>query len=318
VQDAFFPEEVRSAVLLFEFTQGGPRPVGGSLAPLQTREDYLDAVSKLRVLGGYTHLYDAISWASGPMLDEEAVRRLTSDFDMEVTLIALTDGFNNQSARDTCGTNAPRLERLIESMSSLRDGQGARLRRRPRVFTVGLGRPTQGAFELPRDWNERVRPRDLCGRNTGQRIDGKLERIGIDNASLEWIAAAGNGAAFVKQGRDGLGEAFARSAARRYTWFEIRYRLDPFYLRRAFATRLRLMSFYTAEASVQIHPSAWLDAPPGRVDDEGWTAPQSYAHTMVVLTPVIGLLMSLGYLGAALFNTRRALSGRNRRGGSSE
>ena len=318
VQDAFFPEAVRSAVLLFEFTQDGPKPVGGSMEPLQSREDYLAAVSKLRVLGGYTHLYDAVEWASGPMLDEEAVRRLTSDFDMEVTLIALTDGFNNQAARDTCGTNAPRLERLIESMSSLRDGQGARLRRRPRVFTVGLGRPTQGSFELPRDWNERVRPRDLCGRNTERRIDGDLERIGIDNASLEWIAAAGNGAAYVKQGRDGLGEAFASSAARRYRWFEVRYRLDPFYLRRAFTTRLRLMSFYTAEAAVSIHPSAWLDAPPGEVNEAGWTEPQSYAHTMVVLTPILGLLMALGYLGAAVFNTRRALSGRNRRGGASE
>ena len=51
---------------------------------------------------------------------------------------------------------------------------------------------------------------------------------------------------------------------------------------------------------------------------DGWTTPQSYAHTMVVLTPIIGLLMALGYLGAAVFNTRRALSGRNRRGGSWE
>ena len=44
----------------------------------------------------------------------------------------------------------------------------------------------------------------------------------------------------------------------------------------------------------------------------GWTEPQTYRHTLVVLAPVIGLLIALGYLGAALFNTRRALFGRTR------
>lgn len=305
VQDAFFPDEVRSAVLLLQFTNGDPQPVGGSLTALSTPEDYLAAVDKLRVIGGYTHLYDAVTWSTSALLEAEVVRRFLEDGDM--TVIALTDGFNNEARADTCASNASRLQGVLDVLAVNREQGG------PRIFTVGLGRPTQGAFELPDDWAERVRARDLCGRAVDRRIDGDLEREGIDNASLEWIAAAGNGNAFVKQGRDGLGEAFARSAARRYSWFEIRYRLDPFYLRRSFTTRLRLMSFYTAEASVEIHPSAWLDAPPGRVDADGWTLPQSYAHTMVVLTPVIGLLMALGYLGAAVFNTRRALFGRNRR-----
>lgn len=313
VQEAFYPKEVKTAVLLMQFTSGSPQPVGGELRPLENRRDYLAAVDQLRVLQGFTHLYDAVAWATGPMFDNDQIQRLVDDNSMEVTVIALTDGFNNQEGRDTCGTNAPRLQALLERVTELKATGGVRLGRQARIFTVGLGRPVRPGFELPDNWDQRVKPRELCGRFVDQRIDGDLERRGIDNASLEWIARAGDGQAFVKQGRDGLGDAFRSSAARRYSWFETRYRLDPFYLRRSFTTRLRLRSYYTAEAAVKLHPSAWLDAPPGQVVEGGWTAPQSYRHTMVVVAPAVGLLIALGYLGAALFNTRRALFGRTRR-----
>jgi len=312
VQDAFFPKEVKTAVLLMQFTSGDPRPVGGEILPLENRRAYLAAVDQLQVLSGFTHLYGAVGWATGSMLKNDQIQRLIDDNSMEVTVIALTDGFNNMEGRDTCRTNAPRLEALLEQLTELKASGGVRLGRQARIFTVGLGRPVRPGFELPDDWNQKVRPRDLCGRFADQRIDGDLERRGIDNASLEWIAQAGDGQSFVKQGRDGLGDAFRSSAARRFSWFEARYRIDPFYLRRSFTTRLRLRSYYTGEASLKLHPSAWLDAPPGVAGEGGWTEPQTYRHTLVVLAPVIGLLIALGYLGAALFNTRRALFGRTR------
>ena len=315
VQDAFFREDERSGVVLLQFTDGDPRPVGGSFKVLESPEDYVAAVDQLQVLGGYTHLYDAIAWSSKSLLEIEDIKRAVDFGKMELTIVALTDGFNNEKRDDTCGTNAVRLRTLVEQLDDLREGTFRNGRGPPRVFSVGLGRPIQDDFELPRDWETRVSERDLCGRYANTRIDGDLELRGIDNASLEWIARAGGGQAFVRQGKEGLGEAFRSSAARRYEWFEVRYRLDPFFLRRAFTTRLRLNSFYTAEAYVKVHPSAWLDAPPGKVDADGWTITETYWHTMVVLTPAVGLLMVLSYLGAAVFNARRALMGRNRRGG---
>ena len=117
---------------------------------------------------------------------------------------------------------------------------------------------------------------------------------------------------YVKQRRDGLGDAFRAAAAKRYSWFEVRYRVDPFYLRRAFTSRLRLRAGATAEASVKIHPSGWLDAPPGRIGEDGWVVHQSFGQAAVVLIPVMSVLVGLGFLAPILYNVRRAVFGRAR------
>jgi hypothetical protein len=92
----------------------------------------------------------------------------------------------------------------------------------------------------------------------------------------------------------------------------VRYRVDPFYLRRSFRTRMRLLNFATAESSVVVYPSAWMDAPPGVLAEDGWHVPQTFLHTATVAIPALGVVVVLTYLSAAIFNTRRALF---RRGG---
>lgn len=316
VADAFFPKGgTKTGVVLLSFTSGDPVPVGGKLEVITDPQSYRKAVRKdLRVLAGFTHLYNAVQYATGPLLQQEEVKLFVDLEQAAPTVIALTDGFNNQAADDTCATNVERLERLLDHLQTTRR-EVEDIRQRPTVFTVGLGRPLRPAFSLPENREGPIRALDLCGkRHRERRIDGDLERYGIDNASLEFIANRGGGFSYVKRDIDGLAEAFQAAAAQRYSWFEVRYRVDPHYLRRSFETRLRLLSFANAEASLRIHPSAWLDAPPGLTLDDGRVVAQPYRHTATVLMPVLGLLISLGFVGAVGFNTQRILFGRARRG----
>ncbi len=312
---AFFPDQVRTGVLLLTFAGASVRPVGGEMKVIERPREYRRLVQQaLRAEGGYTHLYDAVRYATGPLLsDVPAVRTFLQAANAAPTIVALTDGFNNEARDDTCGRNATRLESLLEHLVEARRGEGD-LRTRPQVFTVGLGRPFHPSFDLP-ERRERVDPALLCRRKyVNAPIDGYLEAVGIDNASLTWIADAGGGRVYVKQDASGLGEAFQAAAAERYEWFEIRYRLDPFHLRRSFRTTLRLLAFANAEASVRIHPSGWLDGPPGVRQPDGWTARSTLRRTTALVLPVLGLLLTLGLLPPALVNARRILGGRLRRG----
>jgi hypothetical protein len=316
VQAAFFPGDVNTRVAIFQFTDRGPQPLGGQLRLLETPQEYVRLIrAELRVQRGYTHLFDAIRWATGPFLAQKDIKYLLEINEMKPTVVALTDGFNNQSPRDTCRSNAPRLNVLLEHLDRVRSPEeGADPRFRPSVYTVGLGRPLRPAFKVPEDSKGKATALDICGRrNVDKRIDGDLEERGIDNASLEWIARRGGGSSYVRQDKAGLGEAFQGAAAERYGWFEVRYSTHPFWLRRKFNTRLRLANFATAEASVNFYPSAWMDAPPGKLDSNGWTEPRPYHFTAVVLLPFMGLAISLSFMGATLFNTRRVLFGRLRR-----
>ncbi|MBN1336730.1 MAG: VWA domain-containing protein [Deltaproteobacteria bacterium] len=313
VVHAFFPEQVRTGVLLLAFTGSQVRPVGGEMKVIERPREYRRLVrNELAAQGGYTHLYNAVRYATGPLLtDVPQVRSFLQAANATPTVIALTDGFNNEARDDTCGRNAPRLEALLEHLVEVRHGEGD-LRTRPQVFTVGLGRPFHPSFELP-DRRERVDPALLCRRKyVNAPIDGYLEAAGIDNASLTWIADAGGGRAYVKQDATGLGEAFQAAAAERYEWFEARYRLDPFYLRRSFRTTVRLLAFANAEASVRIHPSGWFDGPPGMPQADGWTSRSSLRQTTGLVLPLLGLFLTFGLLPPAFFNARRILGGRIR------
>jgi len=316
VKAAFFPQDVTTRVAIYQFTDRGPQPLGGRMQLLQTPQEYTRLIQQeLRVQQGYTHLFDAIRWATGPFLAQKSIKDLLENYGMTPTVVALTDGFNNQSARDTCRSNAKRLNGLLKHLERVRSAdEETDARQRPSVYTVGLGRPLRPGFKLPAEKVEKVRPLDICGRrNVDKRIDGDLEERGIDNASLAWIARRAGGTSYVRQDKAGLGEAFRGAAAERYEWFEVRYKTHPAYLRRKFNTRIRLVNFATAEASVNFYPSAWLDAPPGRLTASGWTEPRPYRYTAVVLLPALGIAISLSFMGATLFNTRRVIFGRLRR-----
>ncbi|HCH66483.1 MAG TPA: hypothetical protein DFR83_27005 [Deltaproteobacteria bacterium] len=308
VMDAFFGGDGQdNAVMLLQFTQGIPSPVGGAFVALKNRREYKAAVSKLHVLNGYTHLFDAVSYATGPLLERDEVKQALSNGLRKPNVIVLTDGFNNEKPSDICGDNVDRLERLLEH---LQDVQLTDLGTRPQVHTVGLGKPIRPGFEVPYG-NKPPRAVDLCGkRNIDTRIDGELEVRGIDNASLHYIARAGGGKAHIKRGRQGLAKAFLEAASPRYRWFEVRIRMDPFYLRRDFTVRLELMGVGSAASSIEVYPSAWLDAPPGRPLPDGWHVADTYKRTLLVVVPVIALFVMLSYFASAIYNTRRLLFGR--------
>ena len=316
VVDAFYPGgDTDNAVMLLQFTQGKPVPVGGRLVSLTNKNEYKSAVRELRVLNGFTHLFKAIKYTTGPLLDEDAVKAAVAGDKRSITVVALTDGFNNISASDTCKDNVPRLKVLLDHLANVRESD---VRTRPTLHTVGLGKPIRPGFEPPRGV-EPPRANTICGRrNVDTRIDGDLETRGIDNASLRLIARAGGGTAHIKRGRKGLAEAFLAAAAPKYRWFEVRYRMDPFFLRRKFKTRLSLVGVGTAGATIQIHPSAWLDAPPGRLMGDGWHMEESYLRTFLVVMPLFAAFIGLSYIGAALHNTRRMLFGRVKRGAKTE
>lgn len=310
VKDAFFPGDVRTGVLMLQFTQGAPVPLTGQLAVLENKADYATAIENhLQVRGGYTHLYSAVQYATQDLLEQDMVRRWLEINDAEPTVIVLTDGFNNTRRDERCQDNAEQLNRLLKHLQKIRRDATART---PRVFTVGLGRPLRRNYRLPNQRGTEVSGQELCGRFAAYPIDGQLENIGIDNASLEWIAAYGGGSAYVRQGSRKLGEAFAAAAAKRYLWFEARYRVHPVHLRRQFVAAIELLSFATARAEVTIHPSAWLDAPPGVTMADGWTRPASYRSTLTVVFPLMGGILVMMYFGAASFNSRRVILGRMR------
>ena len=68
-----------------------------------------------------------------------------------------------------------------------------------------------------------------------------------------------------------------------------------------------MISFATAEASVDLFPSAWVDAPPGLKGEDGWSVQRPYRVILVLLIPAFGMLLVLSYLGAAVTNAKRAM-----------
>ena len=137
-----------------------------------------------------------------------------------------------------------------------------------------------------------------------------MEDIGIDNASLDIIAQKGHGRSFIKKNAKGLGQAFAEVAAVRHQWFEIQYRHNALKLRKSFESRFELLKYANSMSYTNIYPHAWLDGPPGVLDEKGWSRPSSSWHTLTILTSGLGLLLFLSILGAAIFNVKRMMFGR--------
>jgi hypothetical protein len=310
VKDAFFPEGGQTAVVPLRFTSTVKALDGGKPVVIESKKQY-DQYIKDHLFSydrGWTHFYSSVAYAVGPLMEEKAIKDWLAIHKAEPTVVALTDGFHNQSGADTCETNVPRLQALLEELEIARSQP---LGLRPSVFTVGLGK----AFfsNLPEIPKGRVTPRDLCGKYRDAVINGYLEMAGVDNNSLRWIAERGGGQAFVKNNAAGLAEVFEAAAAVRYAWYSVSYKVDPFYHRQKFETRIRVTSFANADATIEIFPSGWLDAPTGeRPPGERWTRPTPLRSTFALAMPILGGLVLVAFLGPAGFNARRAVFRRAR------
>ncbi len=310
VVGSFFDTSVSNGVVLMTFTDKGPKPVGGELEVISDRTTYRDRIREdLRAGGGYTHLYDSVRYAITDLMKEPLIQEWTVD--AQPTIIVLTDGFNNEASTDSCGDNAKRLESLLKDIDGVRSSREYGVASRPSVYTVGLGRPFSRS-PSPALEETTVAPAQLCGNFSTRPIDNDLENFGIDAASLEWIAAIGGGSAYISQDIEGLAKAFSDAAAERFSWFELRYYVGSFNLRRAFDTTIRLNAFGDAQSTVRLEPSAWLDAPPGiRRGEERWARPAPYRRTAALVMPVLGAMVLMAFSSAAWLNARRAVSARS-------
>ena len=185
VIDAFYPGDVPTGVVLLRFTKEVQGLDGLKPVVLDTRKRYKEMLAYINGgPRGFTHLYDAVTYAVGDMMEEKSIEEWRTVNTAEPTIIALTDGFNNERGDDNCSTNAPRLQAVLENISTAR--QKASFQDRPTLFTVGLGRALRKGFVVPAD-TQTVRPAALCGRYANSVINAGIERMGIDNASLAWI-----------------------------------------------------------------------------------------------------------------------------------
>ena len=277
VQKAFFPMGGKNLVSIYEFTDGGAKPLGGKPILIDNIKDYRKLIKKhLRVSSGYTHMYKAVEFALEKINDEDGrIGVELIDREAVPTIVLLTDGFNNEKTQDTCESNAPKLQKLLEKIYKSRGNKDVDIRYRPAIYTVGLGKAFLPKFRIP-STRLKVNSRTLCGKYQDSRIDGGLEKKGIDNSSLTWIAEVGGGTSFLKQNAKGLGEAFAEAASVRYSWFELRYRVNPLLLRREFESRLVLKTFAIADSKITIYPHSLLDSPAGDLNEKNWSTPPKY------------------------------------------
>ncbi|MBX2796019.1 MAG: VWA domain-containing protein [Myxococcales bacterium] len=310
VVEGFFPDEnTKTGVVLLRFSRKVTGIDGGPPKILTTRTGYERAVRThlLKRSGGYTHLYDAVEYAVTDLLDAQAIRTFLTVKGAEPTVVVLTDGFNNEGALDTCASNVPRLQKTVDLIRDVRTSQGGATR--PTIYTVGLGVPYRKEGK-PSGLNRPVTPRGLCGGYGDYLIDPSLEEAGIDHVSMQWIAEAGAGSAFVKRKPRGLAEVFEAASATRYRWYEIWYRApDNFYHRRSFPVKLQLRFRERAQTEFDVLPSGWIDGPRGQRGELGqrWHEKAPFRSTFVVLIPALGLVLLLQFWSPAMFNARRAL-----------
>ncbi|MCB9675083.1 MAG: VWA domain-containing protein [Alphaproteobacteria bacterium] len=308
VADAFFPgEDGKTGVLLMQFSNDLHQLGGGEPKVITNKAEYRQLVKDhlLTRSGGFTHLYGAVRDGMTKLLVDKDVRQFIASRNAQPTLIVLTDGFNNEEGSDTCGSNVSRLTETLDVVKKARRAGGTA---KPMMYTVGLGKRYRPG-EKPEGLNQSVTPSGLCGKYLDERIDSNLEVFGIDHISLAWLAEAGGGVSFVKQNYKGLAEVFLTAAAKRYEWFELKYRTpDPIYHRQSFDVSFSLLQGYRSSTEVSIHPNPWFDGPTGKKPPgAAWTELTSLNHTLTVLMPVLGILVFLNYLGAATFNARRAV-----------
>ena len=218
----FFPDgNVNTGVVLLRFSEKVSGLDGAPPQILKNARDYRQMVKThlLKETGGYTHLYDALKYSVTELLAQQDIRRFLVVKNAEPTVVLLTDGFNNEAANDTCGTNAPRLQ---EALDVVREVRRAGTTVPPTVYGVGLGRPYPTEHEKPDGLNQKVTVPGLCGAYGDYLIDAGgqkgLEDYGIDHISLAWMAEVGGGRSFVKRDPRGLADVFKETSAVRHRW----------------------------------------------------------------------------------------------------
>jgi hypothetical protein len=314
VENGFFPEgNTKSGVVLLRFSDKVAALDGGAPKVLTSRQEYEHTIRTYltQPSGGYTHLYDAVRYVVTDLLDVDAIKTFLTIRGAEPSILVVTDGFNDEAASDTCATNVPKLQALLDTIREVRSSTGSSIR--PTIHTVGLGKPYRKGNKPP-GLNRAVNARDLCGEYADYPIDPNLEDVGIDHVSMQWIAEVGGGRSFVKSQSSGLAQVLESAAATRYRWYEVFYRVpDNFYHRKSFDVEVQLESLARAKTKFHVYPNAWLDGPTGlRAEGDRWHTPGAFGRSLAILMPSLGVLVLANYLGPAMFNTRRALFRRAR------
>jgi hypothetical protein len=305
----------KSAVALLRFTDevaGFDGRPWYEVPVIQRRREYQAEIENIGGAMGWTHMYNAVRITTSNLLEDERsqVAQFLRGHDMEPTVILLTDGFNNTSSREKCSDN---VGPLGATLRSVREARRKKPSERPTLYTVGFGSPVFKGKKPPVDSIDVSAP-TLCHAYVDSPIDGNLDNVGVDNLSLRWLAQAGGGKAFILQDHRELTKAFEQTAPERYSWYELDYRVDGFHHRQAFEPRIKLLQFARSQTQIKVYPSAWLDAPTGAIEEGGRRVIITpLRHAAVVLMPILGLLMTLSFMGAATFNGRRAIFRRARR-----
>jgi hypothetical protein len=304
-----------AAVAVFRFRADGLAGLAGepfqSVPVLRTVNELEAELKRLSPPGGYTDLYGAVNTAVGPLLDTDTlVSKYIGENEVQPTVIVLTDGFHNLDSAETCASHAPMLGETLQLIRTARRKPPAK---RPTVYTVGFGAPGfRPGWEAPED-DIAVTADALCGEYAEEKVDGVLDKARIDNVSLEWMAVAGGGRAFIRTSPKEVEKAFSETAPMRYAWYHVKYRVDPFYHRSAFKTRIRLSQFVAADSLVEFFPSPWFDAPSGFPEGEDrWVTTGDIRYATALAVPILGGFVLMTFLGPAMFNTRRAIFRRAR------
>lgn len=284
VRKTFFPEgaDVRTGVLLLTFSDRVAGVAGQPWQDVEILEDDADFDAALDQLlyappAAYTNLYGAVETVVDGVLLDPDVAAFVDLTHAYPALLVLTDGFHDPRAAQTCGDNAAPLTALLDRVRRSRTAIG---RPAPVVHAIGVGQPYRPEFHVPALGAERITPELLCGADAAQRIDGGLERRGIDNASLAMIAHAGGGRTYVGEDVRDLATFLAGSVTRLHKWFEVYVRLDA-ERHQEFRQRFRAPMPLLLQASgpqrvesrLTLYPHAWLDEPrPVLASGAPWSA----------------------------------------------
>ncbi len=315
-RDKLLPVAERSGVMLLAFTDslttmvtrptegavggepGGEGPAGE--ADVIVAPERYSAVTR-RLLyqdGGFTHLFDAVQGVLDDVLIKEHVQRFIARTESDPVVVLITDGFNNSAGRETCGDNAAPLVSLLQNLRTAQSRAGYA----PVLHTVGFGRPYQPDYELIADDNA-LTGALLCGADQGRRIDNDLEKDGIDNPTLAYLARAGGGESLVTDDPLALARFLLRAGSPRHRWYELQITL-PEDRQLAFRSRLPLrvdvLGVQNAHAEATFVPNPLLDLP----------GTGARAMVSLVALRVIGgsMVVLLGLVGA--YHLRRAVARR--------
>jgi hypothetical protein len=306
-RDKLLPVAERSGVMLLAFTDsltamvtrapegstsgepGGAGPAGESevmVAP----ERYSAAVRRLlQEDGGYTHLFDAVQGVLDEVLIKEHVQRFIARTESDPVVVLITDGFNNSAGRETCGDNAAPLVSLLQNLRTAQSRAGYA----PVLHTVGFGRAYQPDYELIADDNA-LTGALLCGADQGRRIDNDLEKDGIDNPTLAYLARAGGGESLVTEDPLALARFLLRAGSPRHRWYELQIAL-PEDRQLAFRSRLPLrvdvLGVQAAHAEATFIPNPLLDLP----GVAGRAAVSLVALRVLGVSQLVLLLLVAGY-----------------------